>query len=290
MPPRKAPVPPAPAHAPSDAKTEEWWKHPRAFKVLVGVAVTAFLCLLLWWFHFRPYVSSDDARVGAVMVRLAPSGAGGRVAAVDVEEGDRVAKGQVLLRLDSRQAEARLERARATAAHDELTLKRTERLAAQHGVSQASLDEARAAAQVAHAELALAQANLDDCWLKSPVDGMVVQRWTDPGAFLATGQAALAVTDVDNAWVEANVQETEVSLVKPGQPVSIDVDEGGRLSGKVKGVLNATASQFSLLPSQNSSGNFIKLVQRVPVRVELDPHPGQSLKAGESVVIKIRVR
>ena len=289
MPPRKAPAAAPATPAPAPQKTEEWWKHPRARKVLVGLGLVVLVLFVFWWAAFRPYVKSDDARVGAVMVRLAPSGAGGRVVEVAVDEGDRVAKGQVLLRLDPRQADSRLKRAQATAVHDDLTLQRMERLAAQKGVSQASLDEARAAARVAHAELDLAQAALDDCELKSPVDGMVVQRWTDPGAFLATGQAALAVTDLDHAWVEANVQETEVGLVKPGQRVSIDVDEGGTLSGSVKGVLNATASQFSLLPSQNSSGNFIKLVQRVPIRVELDPHPKQALRVGQSVEIKIRV-
>lgn len=296
MPARKKTAPAQTTHAATtqaattEHKTEQWWKHPRSAKVLGGLLLAALLLFGLWWTVFRPYVSSDDARIGAVLVRLAPSGGGGRVEAVNVDEGDRVTQGQVLVQLDSRQANSRLAKAEATAAHDDLNLKRMENLAAQHGVSQASLDEARAADRVAHAELALAQAALDDCEMKSPVDGMVVQRWTDPGDFLGTGQAALAVTDVDHAWVEANVQETEASLVKPGQSVSVDVDGGGTLSGKVKSVLNATAAQFSLLPSQSSSGNFIKLVQRVPVRIELDPHPKQALRVGQSVEIKIRVR
>jgi membrane fusion protein (multidrug efflux system) len=271
-------------------KTERWWKHPRTFKVFAGVVLLGFVALTVWWFAFRPYVSTDDARVDATMIKLAPSGAGGRVAAVTVEEGDRVTKGQVLVRLDDRQARAELQRARAQANEADVTLKRMQNLITHHGVSQASLDGARYADQAAHAELALAQTALDDCVLKSPVDGMVVQRWTDPGDFLATGQAAVSVTDVDHAWVEANIQETEAGLVKPGQPVSIDVDEGGHLTGKVKDVLNATASQFSLLPAQNTSGNFVKLVQRIPIRITLDPHPGQTLTVGQSVEVRIRVR
>jgi len=78
--------------------------------------------------------------------------------------------------------------------------------------------------------------------------------------------------------------------VKTGQKVTISVDEGGSLTGKVTEVRKASASTFSLIPSDNASGNFIKVVQRIPVKIELDPHQGKILRVGQSVEISIKVR
>ena len=96
---------------------------------------------------------------------------------------------------------------------------------------------------------------------------------------------------MDHAWVSANIEETRIAQVKPGQPVSINIDEGGSLTGKVQEITSAAASQFSLLPTENASGNFTKVVQKIPVKIALDPHPGKRiLRAGQSVSIRIRVR
>ncbi len=126
--------------------------------------------------------------------------------------------------------------------------------------------------------------------MKSPVDGIVVEKIGVVGNLLESGQVCFIVADVDHAWVSANLQETNVGDVKPGQRVSIHVDEGGNLTGQVQEITTATASQFALLPAENASGNFIKLVQRIPVKITLDPHPDRVLRAGQSVEIKIKVK
>jgi membrane fusion protein (multidrug efflux system) len=136
----------------------------------------------------------------------------------------------------------------------------------------------------------LAQIALDNTYLKSPTYGIVVQKIAKVGNISETNQTAVTVVDIANAWIAANIEETDVGLVKPGQRVKIAIDEGGTLSGKVIEVRKAAASQFALIPSDNAAGNFIKLVQRIPVRIALDPHPGRVLRVGQSVVIKIRVR
>jgi membrane fusion protein (multidrug efflux system) len=81
-----------------------------------------------------------------------------------------------------------------------------------------------------------------------------------------------------------------VGAVRRGQKVYISVDEGGSLTGTVIDVRNAAAAQFALIPPQNAQGNFIKLVQRIPIKVKLDPHPGRILRVGQSVEIRVRVR
>jgi membrane fusion protein (multidrug efflux system) len=267
-----------------------WWKQRRARiagVVLLGLAVVG---LAGWLVFLRPYVITDDARVAATMVRLAPEGVTGRVTRVAVSEGDRVSAGQVLIELDHRMAEAQLARAIAQAGKARGDSARLVEYAKAQGVTGRDLDDAHAATSVSEAELRLAQIAVDRTYIKSPLNGIVVQKVVEVGNILEAGQTALALADVEHAWVAANVEETRVSRVRVGQKAYISVDEGGTLTGRVLEVRAAAASQFALIPSDNAAGNFIKVVQRIPVKIALDPHPGRVLRVGESVVVRILVR
>ena len=200
-----------------------------------------------------------------------------------------VKAGQVLLELDHQVPEANRLKAQARAQQSERELKRIEQLASQNGVPQRDVDNARAMAQTAKADLDLAQISLERTFIKSPTDGVVVQKVAEVGNILEPNQVALTITDIDRAWISANIEETAVAGVHPGQPVTVTIDEGGKLDGKVLEVRSAAASQFALIQSENPSGNFTKLVQRIPIKVELAPHPERPLRAGQSVEIKIRV-
>lgn len=276
------PVRPAPALP--------WWRTRRAAQVGWAGLACLVLGVLVWFVFFRPYVSTDDARGNATFIRLAPDGVGGRILAVNAVEGNMVRIGEILVELDHRMADAQLARARAQAALAEANLKRTEALARQHGVSLRDLDQARAMARTAEADLNTAEITQDRCYLRSPINGVVVQKTAEVGNILETGQSALGLVDVDNAWVDCNIEETEVGLVRVGQDVDIRVDEGGRRKGVVEAVVAASASQFAMLPTDNPAGNYIKLVQRIPVKIKLLPQPGMILRPGESVVVHIRVR
>jgi RND family efflux transporter MFP subunit len=285
------PAPSAPAEAPGAWATPvaPWYRQPQAIKAGKALLAAAAAGLVYWAVFVLPYVSTDDARVAATLVRVAPEGAGGRVIKINVTEGDRVKAGQALVELDPDTAQAQLQRARAKALLARKELNRAIQLAAQKGVSARQLDEARAASGEADAEERLAELALQRCTLRSPFDGMVLQKPAEEGNQIETGQTAVTVADLDHAWVAANVEETSTGLLKPGQKVRIGIDEGGSLSGSLLEVRDATLSTFSLVPSENSSGNFVKLVQRVPVKVALDPHPGRDLRVGQSVDIRIRV-
>ena len=275
-------LPPASVAAP-------WWRHPRSLRTGLIVLAVIAVCAVVWVVHFYPYVSTDDARVTAALIRVAPEGAGGKVIVVNVQEGSRVQKGDVLVELDHSVAEANLQKAKAKAGQAGREGSRTEQLAAQHGVAAREVDNARATGSMAMSDLALAQIAYERTFLRSPTDGIVIQKVAELGNLLEAGQTAVVVADIDNAWVSANIQETAVSDVKVGQKVSISVDEGGELSGSVADVRDATASQFALIQAENPSGNFTKLVQRIPVKVTLDPHPSRVLRAGQSVEIRIKV-
>jgi len=273
-----------------DVTPKPWWRHPRARTTFWAAGLLATAGLAAWFFLFHPYVSTDDARVAGTLVRLAPEGVSGRVVRVDAAEGDRVSPGQVLVELDHRVPDAQVQRAAAKARLASLEQARLSRLVAQRAAAQRDLDTAQANLEAAEAELKLAQVNLDNTFLKSPLGGVVVQKTVEVGNILEPGQTALSILDADGVWVSANIEETEVGRVKAGQSVDIRVDEGGRLTGKVTEVRRSSASTFALIPSENTSGNFTKLVQRIPIKVALDPHPDRPLRVGQSVEIRIRVR
>lgn len=266
-----------------------WWKTPLARKSGQAFAALVLVGVGIWFFAFRPYVSTDDARVAEDLIRVAPDGVGGTVLKVNVQEGDRVTQGQVLAEIDHSTYQAQLWKAQARAVLAQADLKRADRLYKQGGLSERDYQASQANNQAAQADLQLAQQSLDHTFLRSPVDGLVVEKIAVVGNILGPGQVAFIVADVDHAWVAANIQETSVGEVKPGQPVEISVDEGGKLTGHVSEITSATASQFALLPAENASGNYIKLVQRIPVKVALDPHPDRILKAGQSVEVRIKV-
>jgi multidrug resistance efflux pump len=100
---------------------------------------------------------------------------------------------------------------------------------------------------------------------------------------------AFTIVDIDNAWISANINEKQVSKISIGQSVKVNIDSGGTLEGRVADIRDAANSVFALIPSDNAVGNFIKLEQRIPIKVELKPHPQLKLKIGQSVEIKIKV-
>lgn len=128
--------------------------------------------------------------------------------------------------------------------------------------------------------------------IESPVNGYVAAVWTYPGALVSPGEPIVTVYDISQTWVIANVTETDIYRIKPGQEVNIKVDSlgGAALSGRVQGIAAATAATFSLLPQNNTTANFIKVAQVVPVKVSVDNPVGYILIPGTSVEVKIAVR
>ena len=143
----------------------------------------------------------------------------------------------------------------------------------------------------AKAQLEQAERDLRLTELRAPIGGVVTQSsGLLPGRYLAPGTAALAIVDVDHVWVDANLKETDLRDVKPGQPVDVTVDTypGHKFKGEVDSISPGTGAQFALLPAQNSSGNWVKVVQRVPVRIRIDrQREDPILRAGMSANVSI---
>ncbi len=145
-----------------------------------------------------------------------------------------------------------------------------------------------AEARVAMAKAAVAQAelNLQYTTIKAPVAGLVSNRSVELGQIVAPGQPLLAVIPTNDIWVIANFKETQLRSMKPGQKVTIAVDSDGReYDGHVDSIAGATGARFSLLPPENATGNFVKVIQRVPVKIVFEPDQDKEhrLRPGLSV-------
>jgi membrane fusion protein (multidrug efflux system) len=169
---------------------------------------------------------------------------------------------------------------------------------AQTGPQQIRIQQSRAVAAVAAAQkskTAVEQAHLNLGYTRivAPVDGIVAKRSAQPGQYVSPGQQLMAVVPLDDIWVTANFKETQLRNMRPGNPVEIQVDAYGRTyTGHVESIAGGTGAVFSLLPPENATGNYVKVVQRVPVRLRLDKgqDTDRQLRPGMSVVPKVNVR
>jgi membrane fusion protein, multidrug efflux system len=163
---------------------------------------------------------------------------------------------------------------------------------------QIALTEARAAsagAQVQLAEAALDQAklNLERTSVRAPTDGVVSKRTVELGQIVQIGQPIMAITSLADVWVTANFKETQLHSMQKGQTVEISVDAYGRtFRAHIDSLSAATGATFSLLPADNASGNYVKVVQRVPVKIVLDPGQDTTavLRPGMSVTATVFVK
>lgn len=128
--------------------------------------------------------------------------------------------------------------------------------------------------------------------IEAPVDGYVAAIWQYPGAVVGAGSPIITLYDVSNTWVVANVTEAQLHRIEPDQEVDISVDalNGAKLKGRVIGIGGATAATFSLLPQNNTTGNFVKVAQVVPVKIAVENPANYILIPGSSVEVKIRTR
>ncbi len=169
---------------------------------------------------------------------------------------------------------------------------------AQTGPRQLQISRSRAAsaeAQVMQKKAALDQAQLNLQYTKviAPVVGVVSDRTVEVGQNVAPGQELMKVIPLNDIWITANFKETQLRYMKVGQPVTIEVDANGRkYKGKVNSIAGASGARFSLLPPENATGNYVKVVQRIPVKIVLDPgeNDDQSLRPGMSVEPKVWIR
>jgi membrane fusion protein (multidrug efflux system) len=192
-------------------------------------------------------------------------------------------------RLEQAEAQRRTAAAQKSQAAAGLTVQRSQLTSA-----QAAAQSAEAKVEAARARLAAAELDLERTQVRAPVDGVVANRIVAQGQLLAPGQATLAIVPIGDAYVIANFKETQVEHMKPGQEVKLHVDAYPdlKVTGRVESISPATGGTFSLIPQDTATGNFTKIVQRVPVRISIDPEAQASglMRSGLAVVATVSTR
>jgi membrane fusion protein (multidrug efflux system) len=274
-------------------------------KVIAGaVTIGVILAGYLTYEHFA-YVTTDNAQIFGHSVMLAPR-VSGYITAVNVVEGQKVAKDDVLITIDPRDYDNNIRGAKGELASIEARRRDAERnyrrlvdLLAKGAVSQQQFDAASAqyndvkakydaiASQVSQADL-----NLSNTKILAPADGFIAKKSGEVGQLATPGVPLLGFVDSGERWVIANFKETEVEDIKLDAKVEIEVDaiSSKTFTGKVESISSATGATFTLLPPDNATGNFTKVVQRVPVKIKfegLTPKDIEMLRTGLSAFIKV---
>jgi membrane fusion protein (multidrug efflux system) len=231
-----------------------------------------------------------DANIGRQQAELEVARANAKLATVNLARLQSVSDVRAVSsqRVDEGKAAADGTRASVTAAQVKVDAAK-----AQARLARAQVQTAQASIAQAHAMLAQATLNLSYTKIYAPQPGSIANKSVEPGNFVQPGQTLLSIVP-DKIYVIANYKETQLTQVRPGQSVTIFVDAFPdlRLHGHVDSIQRGTGSQFALLPPENATGNFVKVVQRVPVKIEFD-NPGEALKwisPGMSVETAIFVR
>ncbi|QLI82614.1 HlyD family secretion protein [Chitinibacter fontanus] len=163
----------------------------------------------------------------------------------------------------------------------------------QVAVSSAGLKSAEAKTLAAEAQLALAKNQLIDTQVKAPTAGIISKKNVGEGQMIQAGQTLMYMVQDGDLWVVANFKETEISKIRPGQKADIKLDANSdlKISGVVDSFSGATGARFTLLPPDNATGNFTKVVQRVPVKIKLDPLPANAnIRPGMSVDVTVELK
>jgi membrane fusion protein, multidrug efflux system len=237
----------------------------------------------------RAQVKASEAKVAQAQAAVAASEAEAQRATADLKRYESVESRAVsksafdLAQAQARAAEANLEAARSQAKAAE----------AEVALSQAGVETAAAAVQQAEAKVHQAELNLSYTKIVAPRDGRVTARTVQLGNYVLPGQVLLALVP-RNVWVAANFKETQLTSMHPGQPVELRVDAypDRKFKGRVDSLQFGSGARFSLLPPENAVGNYVKVVQRVPVKIVFDePLPDDlDIAPGMSVVPEVKVK
>ena len=253
--------------------------------LIIAVAVLALGGAIYWLAH-RNEQDTDDATIEAHAIPMMAK-VSGYVTTVNILENHPVKAGEVLIQIDPRDyqnardhAAGALAAAEANLTNANLNLKRMQGMnsMARTGkdLDDAVANAASAAANetVAKSQLAQAEKDLADTQLVAPADGIVAERGVEPGMYVQPTTMLFYIVTPER-WVIANFKETQLTRMQPGQMVNIKIDAypGLTLHGTVDSIQRGTGARFSLFPPQNASGNFVKIVQRVPVKILLDNPP-----------------
>jgi membrane fusion protein (multidrug efflux system) len=294
----------------------------RKKRILIPLFIFIIIGAIAWYWYIghKGYVSTDDAFIDADKATIS-SKIPGRIINLKFAEGDTIKMGQVLSVLDTSDLKAQEKQfiAATINANESITLAKVNLEKAkddfgraqsqyrdniitkeQYDHSAKALDAAQAEYNISltkpamsKAQQEVVKAQLKNSTIYSPIDGVIARKWILEGDVVQQGQPIFTIFDMKNIWVTAQFEETRLALVTMGAQVEISVDTYPdiKFSGKVIQIGSNTASQFSLIPPNNASGNFTKVTQRVPVKISIEKgNSNLNLLPGMSVEVRVKER
>jgi membrane fusion protein (multidrug efflux system) len=279
-------------------------RHPFASVVGLLLLIATVGAGYLYWDNAQHFESTDDSFVAARQFSIAPE-VSGYITAVPVTDNQHVNAGTVIARIDDRNYRIALDQAKAQLAHDQAVLAQAQTnlaryqfLVQQNSIARQTrddqkylVDQDKATIDLDQANVANAQLNLDHTIVKADQAGRVVSLTAAVGQYAQPG-TNLTMFVPDDIWVTANFKETQLDAMRPDQPVGLTIDAypDRTIRGHVASVQPGSGPAFSLLPPENATGNWVKIVQRVPVKIVMDNPPTDvALGPGMSVEATVRV-
>ncbi|BBH51750.1 HlyD family secretion protein [Fluviispira sanaruensis] len=252
------------------------------------------------------YVSTDNAQVEGHAVLLAPK-ISGYITKVNVIQGQKVKKGDILVEIDDRdyqntlkQAKSNLISLEAKLRDSERNFRRSEKLYKSGATTQQQYDSSfanytdnKAQFDSVYTQVLQAELILEFTKITAPINGIIAKSSVELGQFASPGVPLIGFVDSDERWITANFKETDIESIRIGSNAQIEVDaiSSKKYDGSVYSISSATGATFTLLPPDNATGNFTKVVQRVPVRIKLEKLSEKDielLRSGLSAIVKIK--
>ena len=258
---------------------------------LIAAGILALVIVLFYAYDAYTHEETDDSYVTGHLHDVS-SRINGVVTDVLVDDNQFVHEGDVLVKLDPMEYMALEAAAKANLDTAQSNLDRLQPLIASHAIAPEDVDKARNTRDVDLAQYQLAELQIVYSTIKAPATGYVGRKNVEVGNRVSSGQTLLVVVEPE-LWVVGNFKETQLARMKPGQPARISIDSipDKVFDGTVDSFSPATGNEFALLPADNSTGNFTKIVQRVPVKIVFNPDSirgyEKRIRAGESAVVKV---
>ena len=310
--PKLAPVQPfnpsAQTDYPSVSKKSRWIFY---FKIMIGIVIgiATFEFSRNFIYNYLKFESTDDAQVSAHSSVLNAK-VGGIVAKVYFGDNAKVKKGDIIAAIDDReyviaikQLESELKAAQAKYWFAITDYQRGKYLFKVRAIPKRRLDEDKALADetlalywAKNAQIDQAKLNLEFTDIRAPADGVIGKIFVEPGLVIRPQQAITNFVDYRNPWIVANFKETQLQNVRIGQRAEVEIDlvDNKTFIGQVESISPGSGASFSLIPPDNATGNFTKIVQRVAVKIDLDPLSIRGFESylvpGTSAFVKVRVR
>jgi len=264
----------------------------KAFTILGSVVVLCAVIFGLYWgFYGSRYISTDNAYTATEIAQVTPE-IDGTIKAVNVVDTNSVKEGEILVEIDPRDMQVAYDKAKANYDRAKIDFDRRKALSTSGSVSADELTRSENDLAQASANFREATLNLERTTIRSPIDGVVAKRQVQLGQRVRAGTPMMVIVPLLKLHVDANFKESELEKIHIGQKVRLISDlYGSRVvyQGVVDGFSGGTGAAFATIPAQNATGNWIKVVQRVPVRIQLQPEELAANPLSVGVSMKVRV-